>query len=310
MLRGTMLYLAEQPTMKSVFGGPLAKPLVRRFVAGETLAEALTAVRAINDAGMTVSLDNLGESVANAEAANAAAAEYIGILHAIERAGADANASVKLTQMGLDVDDTLCRRNISRILAQAEQFGNFIRLDMEGSAYTDATLTMFHELWGRYKNVGVVIQAYLYRSEDDIRELNQLGARVRLCKGAYKEPESVAFPAKSAVDANFVKLMQLLLSEGTYPGIATHDEQMIAATRDYAAKNNIPSDRFEFQMLYGIRRDLQAQLVRDGYRLRIYAPYGREWYPYLMRRMAERPANMMFVLGGVLKERPALRGNR
>lgn len=302
MLRGTLLYLSEQSTVRSVFGGPLARPLVRRFVAGERLAETIEAVQAINASGMSASLDNLGESVASAEDANAATAEYIGILHAIERAGANANASVKLTQLGLDIDVTLCHRNITRILAQAEQFGNFIRLDMEGSAYTDVTLQIHRELWERFKNVGVVIQSYLYRSEADIRAINALGARVRLCKGAYKEPATVAFPDKKDVDANFIKLMQLLLSEGTYPGIATHDERMIEATRDYAAKHNIASDRFEFQMLYGIRRDLQEQLVRDGYRMRIYTPYGTAWYPYLMRRMAERPANMMFVLGGVLKE--------
>lgn len=302
MLRGTLLYLSEQPTVRSVFGGPLARPLVRRFVAGESLAETMHAVQAINATGMSASLDNLGESVATAADANAATAEYIGILHAIERARANANASVKLTQLGLDIDATLCQRNITRILAQAEQFGNFIRLDMEGSAYTDVTLQIHRELWERFKNVGVVIQSYLYRSEEDIRAVNQLGARVRLCKGAYKEPASVAFPEKHDVDANFVRLMQLLLSEGTYPGIATHDERMIEATRDYAAKQSIASDRFEFQMLYGIRRDLQEQLVRDGFRVRIYTPYGTAWYPYLMRRMAERPANMMFVLGGVLKE--------
>lgn len=302
MLRGTLLYLSEQPTAKSIFGGPLAKPLVSRFVAGETLMEAMNAVRTINAAGMSVSLDNLGESVLTPDAANAATAEYIGILHAIERAGANANASVKLTQMGLDVDDELCRRNITRILAQAEQFGNFIRLDMEGSGYTEITLKLHRELWERFKNVGVVIQSYLYRSEEDVRAVNKLGARVRLCKGAYKEPASVAFPDKADVDANFIKLMQMLLSEGTYPGIATHDERMLEATREYAAKNNIGTDRYEFQMLYGIRRDLQEQLLKDGYRVRIYAPYGKEWYAYLMRRMAERPANMMFVLSGVLKE--------
>ncbi|MBC8160206.1 MAG: proline dehydrogenase family protein [Roseiflexaceae bacterium] len=302
MLRGTLLYLSEQPTARSLFGGPLAKPLVRRFVAGERLAETMDAVRAINAAGMSASLDNLGESVASAADANAATAEYIGILHAIERAGADANASVKLTQLGLDIDAALAQRNIRRILAQAEQFGTFIRLDMEGSAYTDVTLQIHRDLWQRHKNVGVVIQSYLFRSEADVRAINALGARVRLCKGAYKEPASVAFPAKKDVDDNFVKLMQLLLSEGTYPGIATHDERMITATREHAARHGIASDRFEFQMLYGIRRDLQEQLVREGYRVRIYTPYGTAWYPYLMRRMAERPANMMFVLGGVLKE--------
>ncbi|KAB8143554.1 proline dehydrogenase [Chloroflexia bacterium SDU3-3] len=302
MLRGTLLYLSEQPSLKRLLESPLTKPLINRFVAGTSLAEAIEAVKTINSAGMSVTLDNLGESVSTPQAANAAAAEYIGILHAIERAGAEANASVKLTQMGQDIDEELCRRNISHVLNQAERFGTFVRLDMESSAYTERTLKLHRELWERYKNVGVVIQSYLYRSEDDIRALNKLGVRVRLCKGAYKEPASVAFPNKADVDANYVKLMQMLLSEGTYPGIATHDERMIEATRDYAAKSGITPDKFEFQMLFGIRRDLQEQLVRDGYRMRIYAPYGTEWYPYLMRRMAERPANMLFVLNGVLRD--------
>jgi len=303
MLRGTLLYLSEQSLAKRVFGGPLAKPLVSRFVAGVRLSEAIEHVRRLNVAGMTATLDYLGESVRNAGAAGAAAMQYIAILHAIERSGVQCNASLKLTQMGLDVDRALGVRNLERIIAQADQLGNFIRIDMEGSAYTQATLDIFHDLFARYKNVGVVIQAYLYRSENDIRALNAIGARVRLCKGAYNEPASVAFAEKADTDKNFIKLMQLLLSEGNYPGIATHDEHMIAATREHAAKHGIPPERFEFQMLYGIRRDLQAQIVRDGYRLRIYVPYGEEWYPYMMRRLAERPANLLFVLGGVLRER-------
>jgi proline dehydrogenase len=205
--------------------------------------------------------------------------------------------------MGLDVDRDLCRRNVERIVAQAVQFNNFIRIDMEGSDYTQITLDLFKQVFAAHKNVGVVIQAYLYRSEADIRELNALGARVRLCKGAYSEPAAVAFPAKADTDANYVKLMQMLLSEGAYPGIATHDERMIEATLAYAAKQGIAADRFEFQMLYGIRRDLQEKLVRDGFRLRVYVPYGEEWYPYMVRRLAERPANLLFVLGGMLRER-------
>jgi proline dehydrogenase len=303
MLRGTLLYLSEQPALKRVLGGSLARPLVRRFVAGETLGEAIENVRKLNAAGMTATLDYLGESVGTAAEAGAAATQYIAILHAIERAGARCNASLKLTQMGLDVDRGLCLRNVEQIVAQAAQFDNFIRIDMEGSEYTQITLDIFKAIFARHKNVGVVIQSYLYRSEADIRELNALGARVRLCKGAYSEPATVAFPAKADTDANFVKLMQLLLSEGNYPGIATHDERMIEATREYAAGQGINSDRFEFQMLYGIRRDLQDQLVRDGFRLRIYVPYGEEWYPYMVRRLAERPANILFVLGGVLRER-------
>lgn len=302
MLRVPLLYLSEQPLAKRVFGGPLAKPLVSRFVAGVKLPEALQQVKKLNSAGMTATLDYLGESVSSSEEANAAARQYIAILHGIERAGVDCNASLKLTQMGLDVDRDLCARNVRRIVDQAAQFSNFIRIDMESSKDTQITLDLFKELFVERKNVGVVIQSYLYRSEDDIRMLNALGARVRLCKGAYNEPPSVAFPDKADTDANYVKLMQMLLSEGTYPGIATHDERMIEATRDYATKQGINSERFEFQMLYGIRRDLQEQIVRDGFRLRIYVPYGEEWYPYMMRRMAERPANLLFVLGGVLRE--------
>jgi proline dehydrogenase len=303
MLRDALLYLSEQPSLKRVFGGPLARPLVRRFVAGERLSEAIENVQKLNAAGMTATLDYLGESVSTAAEAGFAATQYIAILHAIEGAGAQCNASLKLTQMGLDVDRALCRRNVERLVAQAAQFGNFIRIDMEGSDYTQITLDIFKDIYARYKNVGTVIQSYLYRSEADINELNALGARVRLCKGAYNEPATVAFPEKADTDANYVKLMQLLLSEGNYPGIATHDEKMIAATREYAATQGIAPDRFEFQMLYGIRRDLQERIVRDGYRLRVYVPYGEEWYPYMMRRMAERPANLLFVLGGVLRER-------
>ena len=301
MLRGTLLYLSEQPLAKRVFGGRLAKPLVSRFVAGVRLDEAMVNVQRLNAAGMTATLDYLGESVHSAAEAGQAATQYIAILHAIDRAQAQCNASLKLTQMGLDVDRELCVRNVGRVLAQAGQLGNFIRIDMEGSGYTQVTLDIFNELFAQHQNVGVVIQAYLYRSEADIHALNKLGARVRLCKGAYNEPASVAFAEKADTDKNFVKLMQILLSEGNYPGIATHDEKMIEATRSYASQRGIPTERFEFQMLYGIRRDLQEQIVREGYRLRIYVPYGEQWYPYMMRRMAERPANLLFVLKGGLR---------
>ena len=303
MLRGSLLYLSEQPQLKTILRGPLTKPLVSRFVAGETLEEAVQVARKLNTSGMTVALDLLGESVHSAADANMAATQYIALLHAVERAQVQAYASLKLTQMGLDIDPMLCVRNVTHIVAQAAQFNNFVRIDMESSAYTQQTLDVFKQIHKRYENVGVVIQAYLYRSEADIRELNAIGAKVRLCKGAYNEPPTVAFPKKQETDANYIRLMQLLLSQGTYPAIATHDEDMIAATRSYAAQHQIPSDRFEFQMLYGIRRDIQEQLVRDGYRLRVYVPYGGEWYPYLMRRMAERPSNLFFVLGGVLRER-------
>lgn len=303
MLRGVMLYLADQSALKRLLSGPLTRPLVSRFVAGEQVDAAITAVRQLNTRGMLATLDFLGESVHTLEAASAAALQYIALLHAINRAGVDSNVSLKLTQMGLDVDAALCKRNVERIVAQAQAFNNFVRIDMEASSYTQQSLDLFKEIYARNPNVGIVIQAYLYRSEDDIRMLNQLGARVRLCKGAYNEPADVAFPQKADTDTNFVKLMQLLLSEGHYPGIATHDENMINQTMAYARRHGISAERFEFQMLYGVRRDLQARIIREGYRLRIYVPYGEEWYPYLMRRMAERPANLMFILSGVLRDR-------
>ncbi len=303
MLRGTLIYLSEQPQLKTLFGSPVTRPLVRRFVAGETLKDAVSSARQINADGMTVAFDFLGESVHTQEEAGVAVQQYIGILHAIEQNHLQAYASLKPTQMGLDVGYDLCLRNLDWLAAQAAQFGTFVRLDMEGTPYTDRTLDLVKTLHERHGNVGVVIQSYLYRSEDDVRMLNERGIQVRLCKGAYNEPPSVAFPAKADTDANYIKLMQLLLREGTYPAIATHDEAMIAATKAFVTEQNISRDAFEFQMLYGIRRDIQEQLVQEGYRLRIYMPYGGEWYPYLMRRMAERPANLLFVLGGVLRER-------
>jgi proline dehydrogenase len=302
MLRGAFLYASEQPALRRVFDGRLARPLVRRFVAGTRLPEAIESVRALNAAGITATLDYLGESVRHPQEARGAAAQYIALLHAIERWGVRANASLKLTQMGLDIDRELCRSNVERIVAQAAAFGNFVRIDMEGSAHTQLTLDLFGEVFERYRNVGVVIQSYLYRSEGDVRALNRLGARVRLCKGAYNEPASVAFPRKADVDRNYVRLMELLLHEGNYPAIATHDERMIEATRSFAARGGISVDSFEFQMLYGVRRDLQEQLVREGYRLRSYVPYGEQWYPYFMRRLAERPANLLFLVRGMLRE--------
>jgi len=208
-----------------------------------------------------------------------------------------------LTQMGLDVDEELCYRNLSSICERARQTDNFVRIDMESSAYTDRTLDLFRRLWheGGYKNVGVVLQAYLYRTESDVREMNALGARVRLCKGAYNEPSTVAFAKKSDVDANYAKLTTLLLREGKYPALATHDARLVSFAKRYAASKGIDPSRFEFQMLYGIRRELQDELVAQGYNVRVYVPYGSEWYPYYMRRLAERPANVMFFMGNLLK---------
>jgi proline dehydrogenase len=303
MLRAPLLYLADQPLLKRFLSGSLARPLVRRFVAGESLSEALTALQQLNETGLSATLDYLGESVASPQDAYQATAQYIGMLHAIERHQANSNVSLKLTQLGLDIDYDLCLKNVSRVVAQAAEFKNFVRIDMESSAYTEVTLQMLRDIFAQYTNVGVVIQAYLYRSEQDIELLNSMQARVRLCKGAYNEPERVAFPKKEDTDANFIKLMQMLLSHGNYPGIATHDEAMINATCEYAEQQQISPDRFEFQMLYGIRRDLQEKLINQGYRVRVYVPFGKEWYPYLVRRLAERPANIAFVLRGVFGER-------
>nr|PZN23699.1 MAG: proline dehydrogenase [Chloroflexota bacterium] len=303
MMRQTLLYLAERPSLKQLFGSPLARPLVRRFVAGETRADALAAVERLNSAGIAATLDFLGESVRDAEAARAAAEEYVALLQAIDAHRLNSNISLKLTQLGLDIDRELCRANLLRVVRQAAELDCFVRIDMESSAYTQVTLDLFEEIYASHRNVGVVIQAYLYRSAADVRRLNQLGARVRLCKGAYNEPASVAFPKKADTDRNYIALMQELLREGNYPAIATHDEHMIEATRAFAERSGIGAERFEFQMLYGVRRDLQERLVRDGYRVRAYVPYGDQWYPYFMRRLAERPANLLFVLGGVLRER-------
>jgi proline dehydrogenase len=251
---------------------------------------------------MTATLDHLGENVTTREESLQATADAIEIMGAVQEAGVRCNASVKLTQLGLDVDESLAFDNIRRVVEAAAHHENFVRIDMESSEYVDRTLEVFYRLFEQCRNVGVVIQAYLYRSAFDLERLIEAGARVRLVKGAYLEPASVAFQRKEDVDANFVRLSEVLLERGRYPAIATHDTHMIDAARSYAARHGIEPARFEFQMLYGIRRDLQTQLVRDGYTMRIYVPYGTHWYPYLMRRMAERPANVMFVLGNIARE--------
>jgi proline dehydrogenase len=280
--------------------------MARRFVAGETVDECSAAARAINQGGMSVTLDYLGESVSNREEARAAADVYLQVIDRIAQDKIDGNVSVKLTQMGQDIDEGFLRENVGRVIDRARAANNmFVRFDMEGSTHTQKTLDFFRSLWGEgYRNIGVVIQAYLRRSQGDIEQLNADKVRVRLCKGAYNEPESVAFKAKSEVDANYVRLMQMLLKDGNYPGIATHDPHMIRATRQFAAAQKIDVSAYEFQMLYGVRRDLQHQLVRDGYRMRVYLPFGEAWYSYLMRRMAERPANLMFIVNAVMRESP------
>lgn len=306
MLRDLMLYLSESRLARRLAReAPFSHAVARRFVAGESLEDAVRAVRSINEAGMHASLDYLGESVSRRTEARAAAEVYVELIDRIAREGLDANVSLKLTQMGQDIDEAFLRENLERVLEAARNADLFVRFDMESSDYTERTLDFFETLWHEgHRNVGVVIQSYLYRSEADVRRLNELGARVRLCKGAYKEPESVAFPHKRDVDANFIRLMKLLLSGGTYPGIATHDEAMIRATTDYARQQGIAPSAFEFQMLYGVRRDLQQKIVEEGWNLRVYVPFGEAWYPYLMRRLAERPANLFFILNSIVRESP------
>ena len=276
----------------------------RRFIAGESVDEAVAAVRGMADRGLLLTLDYLGESVRTSAEADAATRDYLRILGIIVESGVERNVSLKLTQLGLDVDRATCVDNLRRILDPATEHGFFVRIDMENSPYTDVTLQILETIWGQgYRNIGVVLQSYLMRSEGDIRRVNSLGARIRLVKGAYKEPKSVAYQNKSEVDAAFVRLMQLLLDESHYPAIATHDPHMIDATKQYAAEKGYAKDRFEFQMLYGVRRDLQTALAAEGYRMRIYVPFGQQWYPYFMRRLGERPANVWFVLKSMFRER-------
>jgi proline dehydrogenase len=305
MLRQTFLYLSNQPTIfRFVRHNGLAKRFAGRFVAGETLDGAIAAVRELNAGKITASLDLLGESVTNDAEARAAGAEYIEMLDRIHHERLDANVSLKLTQMGLDISESLCVEIVRGILARAKQYGTFVRLDMEGSDYTERTLRMFQDKLypGFEKNVGIVLQSYLFRTEADVKRAIELGARVRLCKGAYKEPATVAYPAKKDVDANYVRCMQQLMQEGNYPALATHDEAIITAAKRWAKEQRIEPGRFEFQMLYGIRRDLQEQIVREGFNMRVYVPFGTQWYPYLMRRLAERPANVAFITGSVMRE--------
>jgi proline dehydrogenase len=305
MLRSTLLYLSNQPRVfRFVRNNGLAKKFARRFVAGETLDDALAAVRSLNAAGITASLDLLGESVTNEREARAAESAYLRILDRIHDERLDANVSVKLTAMGLDISEELCVSIMHDVLGRAQAYRTFVRLDMESSAYTERTLRLFEErLYPAYKeNVGIVLQSYLYRTWSDVERAIQLRCRVRLCKGAYKEPASVAYPEKREVDANYIKCMHALLECGTYSGIATHDPAIIAEAKRFAAEKGIDRSRFEFQMLYGIRRDMQEQLVREGYRMRVYVPFGTQWYPYLMRRLAERPANVAFITGNVMRE--------
>jgi proline dehydrogenase len=307
MLRSSFLYLSRAGWAKTMITrvGPIRRS-AHRFVAGDTLEQAIDVCRRLNQKGLDVTLDHLGESVIDEAGALQASQAYLDVLDAIAKSEVQSTVSAKLTQLGLDIREDLCVSQMHRILERAKELGNHITIDMESSDYTDATLRVFRLLRREFDNVGTVIQAYLYRSEADMKALAQEGAFVRLCKGAYKEPPDRAFPDKSDVDANYIRLVELFLSPealtaGTYLGIATHDEKIINAAKAFIRANEVPCDHFEFQMLYGIRPRLQEQLRDDGFKVRIYVGYGTEWYPFFMRRLAERPANVWFVLSNFLR---------
>lgn len=304
MLRSSLLWLSERPGIFNfIKNNNLAGKFASRFVAGESLDTGIQAVVKLNEAGLTATLDLLGESVFTREEAERSREEVVRILDRINELKLDANVSIKLTQMGLDIDEEFCGNNLRQLLDVARKYETFVRIDMEGAEYTERTLRMFGDMYSEYGDlVGTVIQTCLYRSESDINNLVDLGARVRLVKGAYSEPGSIAFPKKQDVDDAFCDLTDVLLQRGNYPAFATHDEVMIEHAKRFAAKKNISVDRFEIQMLYGVRRDLQAKLRTEGYNVRVYVPYGTQWYPYLMRRLAERPANIAFIVGSVVRE--------
>ncbi len=305
MLRKTLLYLSHQPRIfRFVRHNALARRFASRFVAGETIASACDAVAALNAKGIAASLDLLGESVSNEAEARETGRQYVQLLDEIAARTLDANVSVKLTALGQDIRDDLCEEITRAILERAKSYGNFVRLDMEGSAYTQRTLDFFSQrLYPDFPdNVGIVLQSALCRTVDDTEWAIGKQCRVRLCKGAYLEPATVAFSAKKDVDANYVDAMKRLMQRGRYPGLATHDPVIIQEAVRFAKEKGIAADRFEFQMLYGVRRDLQESLVKERWGMRVYVPFGTQWYPYLMRRLAERPANIAFITGNVMKE--------
>jgi proline dehydrogenase len=307
MLRAFFVRLSENASLRAFAeSSSLGRRLSNRFVAGTEIADAVRATQAINRASMSVTIDNLGENVTNPNEARHSAQLYHQILDAIATQQLNANISLKLTHMGLDVDEKLAREIVSGLVTKAGSMDppGFVRVDMEGSPYTQRTLDFVHELHrmpGNANSVGTVIQSYLKRSESDVEKLLSERIRIRLCKGAYKEPAEIAFPAKSDVDANYVRLMKILMKSGIYHGLATHDESIIQQAQAFAVREKLSRDSFEFQMLYGIRRDLQRKLARDGWRVRIYIPFGSEWYPYFMRRLGERPANVLFIARNLLR---------
>ena len=307
MLRSLFVGLSENARLRHwAEQSAIGHRVSGRFVAGTDIVDAVRATKTVNAAGMSVTVDNLGENVTNADEARHSAKLYDHILNAIASHGLNANISLKLTHMGLDVDENLARDLVAGLVAKAAAMNppGFVRVDMEGSPYTQRTLDFVHELHeipGNQNSVGTVIQAYLKRSESDVEKLLSEGIRIRLCKGAYKEPASIAFEKKEDVDANYIRLVKILLKSGIYHGLATHDENMIRAAQEFATRESVPHDGFEFQMLYGIRRDLQQRLVREGWRMRVYIPFGTEWYPYFMRRLGERPANVIFIARNLLR---------
>jgi proline dehydrogenase len=302
--RSALLYLARQEGLKD-FATRFSpfKKMTTRFVAGEDIKEAVAAIRELNAHNCTASFDHLNEGVSSAAETEEEVREYQRILARIDETGIRSNVSIKLTQFGLQIDPELAYRNARAVVEDAARRGNFVRVDMEQSSVTQITIDIFKRLRAEFglNDVGIVLQSYLRRTYDDVQELLKIPARIRICKGAYNEPPEVAFPDKKDVDENYVRVMQLLLSSGTYHGIATHDPKMINETIRYARDKGISKDAFEFQMLYGVRRDLQERLARDGYNMRVYVPYGKHWYPYFMRRLAERPANIWFVMKNMFK---------
>ena len=304
LTRSALIYLSRQEGLKDFAARfSLFKKLTTRFIAGESIDEAVAAIREVNANGCSASFDHLNESVSSIAETEAEVREYLDVLRRIDETEINSNVSIKLTQFGLEIDPELAYRNARRVVEDAARRGNFVRIDMEASNVTQATIDVFKRLRAEFglNDVGIVLQSYLYRTMDDARALLKIPARIRLCKGAYNEPPEVAYPDKKDVDDNYVRVMQLLLSSGIYHGIATHDPRMINATLEFAKREGVSKDAFEFQMLYGIRRDLQKQLARDGYGMRVYVPYGKHWYPYFMRRLAERPANIWFVLKNLWK---------
>jgi proline dehydrogenase len=305
LLRSAFIALSENSLLRRfVERSTPGRRMSARFVAGFRIEDAMTAATALHQQGFSVTLDSLGENVSSPSQARQAAQIYHWLLDAIAPSGLNANVSLKLTQMGMDLDTGLALENVTGLVRHAAEKKNFVRVDMEGTAYTQATIDLVRRLHAVPENrghVGVVIQSYLRRSADDVAALVQDGIRIRLCKGAYKEPPDLAFPDKKDVDANYIVLMKMLLKSGIFHGIATHDPAMIAATKEFARVERIDRSAFEFQMLYGIRRDLQRSLVQESYGVRVYVPFGDEWYPYFMRRLAERPANALFLARNLIR---------